>query len=251
MERLDIAGTCPKGTRQPRTMTIQTCDEWKDVPYRPNPDCSVCNGAGFLHPITGGPADHSKTIPCRAPGCLLDSVKGKVLDHIAQQTFDTFIVVTGTDKAFKAARALASGEAQFVWLLIYGPTGNGKTHLCNATIRVVRDRGLEVRTIMAADLFAQLRESMRDNKTDELLRNFKDVLFLAIDDYGVEYGSDWERAKFDELMTSRYATAKPTMVITNMELADLPDRVRSRFQDKDMARAVHNSAPDFRRTKRG
>jgi len=52
-------------------------------------------------------------------------------------------------------------------------------------------------------------------------------------------------------MTSRFATAKPTVLITNKDLADLPDRVRSRFGDKAMARAIHNSAGDYRRVKSG
>ena len=63
---------------------------------------------------------------------------------------------------------------------------------------------------------------------------------------GVEYGSDWEMAKFDELMTSRFATAKPTILITNKELTELPERIQSRFKDKVMARAIHNSASDYR-----
>jgi len=141
---------------------------------------------------------------------------------------------------------LALGSASFIWLLIYGQTGNGKTHLCNAIVREVRDRGLDVRMILAADLFSLLREAMSNHQTDTLLRKFKDIFFLAIDDYGVEYGSDWELAKFDELMTSRFATAKPTVLITNKELTELPGRIQSRFKDKVMARAVHNSASDFR-----
>lgn len=59
-------------------------------------------------------------------------------------------------------------------------------------------------------------------------------------------GSDWEQSKFDELMTSRFAAGKPTVLITNKDLADLPDRVRSRFQDTVMARVCHNTAPDYR-----
>ena len=141
---------------------------------------------------------------------------------------------------------MALGSASFIWLLIYGQTGNGKTHLCNAIVREVRDRGLDVRMILAADLFSLLREAMSNHQTDTLLRKFKDIFFLAIDDYGVEYGSDWELAKFDELMTSRFATAKPTVLITNKELTELPGRIQSRFKDKVMARAVHNSASDFR-----
>jgi len=199
-----------------------------------------------VHPRYGDKIIFSEVIPCSAPGCLKDSVRGKQPSEVIRQTFENFQPVPGTEKAFKAAQSLAHGSASFIWLLIYGRTGNGKTHLCNAIVREVRDRGWDVRMVLAADLFSLLREAIESKKADVLLRQFKDIFFLAIDDYGVEYGSDWEMAKFDELMTSRFATAKPTVLITNKELTELPGRIQSRFKDKVMARAIHNSASDFR-----
>lgn len=215
-----------------------------------NPYCEVCKGAGFVHPYRGGHVIYTEILPCYAPGCLLGTERAKQPAEVQRQTFENFAPVPGTEKALKAAKALAYGEAKFIWLLIHGDPGNGKTHLCNAIVKEVRNRGLDVRMILAADLFSQLREAMEQHHTDTLLREYKDIFFLAIDDYGVEYGSEWEAAKFDELMTSRYATSKPTVLITNKDLADLPPRVRSRFEDKVMARAVQNSAGDYRKTRR-
>jgi len=105
---------------------------------------------------------------------------------VIEQTFATFQPVPGAKQALQAAKALASGEADFIWLLIYGSTGCGKTHLGNAIVRAVRDRGLNVRMILSGDFFSLLREAIRDNKADEMLRRFKEILFLTIDDYGVE-----------------------------------------------------------------
>jgi len=217
-----------------------------DSPEGANPDCGVCQGAGFIHPRKGEFINYTEIIPCPAPGCMLDYVRGRQPSDVQRQTFEDFIVVPGTEKAYKAAQALALGSSNFVWLLIYGQPGNGKTHLCNAIVKEVRARNLDVRMILAADLFSILREAIETKKADSLLRQFKDIFFLVIDDYGVEYGSDWESAKFDELMTSRYATAKPTVLVTNKDLAELPDRIKSRFTDKVMAKAVHNSAGDYR-----
>ena len=244
MEKLK-AGDFPKPTRQQQiTQTFE--DDWYGIGYLPNPDCLVCKGAGFVHPRDGERIIYSKIIPCSAQGCLQESVRGERPSEIIRQTFETFLPIPGTEKALKAAKSLASGEAKFIWLLIYGQTGNGKTHLCNAIVKEVRGRGLDVRMILAADLFSTLRENMQAHQSDALLRKFKDIFFLAIDDYGVEYGSNWEMAKFDELMTSRYATGKPTVLVTNKELTDLPERIQSRFKDRVMARAVHNEAGDYR-----
>ena len=244
MEKIKT-GDFPKITRQQQTTPISE-DDWYGIPYGPNPDCQVCKGAGFVLEGDGERIPWDQVRPCSAPGCLLDSVRGKQPTEVQRQTLETFQKVPGTEKAFKAAWALAYGEAKFIWLLIYGEPGNGKTHLCNAIVKEVRARGLDVRIVLAADLFSLLREAIESKKADVLLRQFKDIFFLAIDDYGVQYGTDWESAKFDELMTSRYATGKPTVLITNKELTELPERIRSRFQDKVMARASHNSAGDFR-----
>lgn len=190
-----------------------------------------------------------EVVPCPAPGCLKQSIQGGMVGEV--QTFSNFKQVKGTEKALRCAKALAYGEAKFVWLLIYGRPGNGKTHLCNAIVREVRDRRLNVRMILATDLFSLLREAIKNNQTDELLRRFKEIFFLAIDDYGVEYGSEWEQAKFDELMTSRFATARPTVLITNRDFTELPERLQSRFTDKVMAQVAHNDAPDYRTSKIG
>ncbi|GAH62140.1 unnamed protein product, partial [marine sediment metagenome] len=66
---------------------------------------------------------------------------------------------------------------------------------------------------------------------------------------GLQYGTEWEAAKFDELMTSRWAAWKPTVITTNKDISELPDRIRSRFGDKDMSRFILDSAPDFRKGK--
>lgn len=248
MEKLNIPAHYQKTTRQ-HDNTPSDKSPWDGLPYRPNPTCCVCQGAGFVHRRDGEAVDFGSAAPCRAPGCLSDSIRGNRPAELVQQTFETFQPVPGTEDALKYAKQLAYGDGKFIWLLIYGPPGNGKTHLCNAIVKEVHARGLEVRMVLTADLFSQLREAIEHKRADAVLRRFKDIFFLALDDYGVEYGSDWEGAKFDELMTSRFAMGKPTVLITNKEFADLPDRVRSRFNDNRLARAVHNAARDYRGAK--
>jgi len=224
-------------------------------PVVANPDCPVCKGAGVVHPRNlDGTPDYSRTIPCPEPGCLGDSTRDyKGGESFARQsgvqtpsqTFDNFKMVKGVEKAFRYASELANGEAKFVWLLIYGGVGNGKTHLCNAIARESVKRG-GMMMVNSADMFAQIKSAINDNTSEEVTRKFKNVLMLIIDDWGVEYGSEWEKEKFDEIMTSRYATAKPTVVTTNKDIQDLPERIKSRFQDKRISRTAFNAAGDFR-----
>ena len=226
--------------------------------YRPNPHCPQCRGVGFLHPRRpDGTPDHTKVIPCDADGCLLDSLwamktGAPSLRHHGvtepDQTFETFQKLPGTLEAFNHAKALADGSASFVWLLVYGGTGCGKTHLCNALACALIERGAKAKVIAAADLFAELRAGIGDNTIEERIRKYKHHPFLILDDWGVEYGTEWEEAKLDEIMTSRYATGKRTVLTSNRDIADLPARIQSRFKDRTMSRMAHNAAPDYRVT---
>jgi len=224
----------------------------------------MCKGSGFVHDVEDGHVIYSKVINCPHKGCMRDSIlaykKGECFAKQrgatdATQIFNTFKSRVGTKKVYQYAKEFADsvgspphyGRKDFVWLLIYGGVGNGKTHLCNAITKTVLARGCEVRMIAAADMFAEIKAGMDNKNSEEVIRKFKDVFVLVIDDLGVEYGSQWTEATFDEIMTSRFATAKPTVVTTNRDIAELSGRLRSRFGDKVMSRIVHNSALDFRK----
>ncbi len=145
-----------------------------------------------------------------------------------------------------AARKLSEGTSEFIWLAIYGGTGCGKTHLAQAAAKLAAQRGVDVRFYRTADLFSAIRQAIGDNTVEVLVSRLKTVPMLVLDDYGVEYGTPWEAAKLDEIMTARFAELLPTLVTTNKDLADFPERLRSRFLDHDISRAIHDSAPDFR-----
>lgn len=76
----------------------------------------MCKGAGVVHPRRGEQIVYAEVIPCAAVGCLGDSARRSITGAIARQTFDNFAPVPGTEKALKAAKALATGQADFVWL---------------------------------------------------------------------------------------------------------------------------------------
>ena len=235
----------------------KTSDGWENLPYCPNPDCLICKGAGFVHPLReNGSPNYAKAIPCSAPNCLLANIQAYKrgepfarMQGITQprQTFDTFTPVPGTENALKYSKALAQGKSEFIWLLIYGGVGNGKTHLCNAVAQEALSCSINARLTSVADLFSHLRSSMDNHSTDKLMIELKETFLLILDDWGVEYGSDWEQAKFDELMTSRFANARPTVLSTNKDIANLPPRIKSRFEDKRLSRIAYNSAPDYRK----
>lgn len=236
--------------------------EWTDkegnlLGYGPNPDCPKCKGSGFLHPVKGGVIDYSKVVYCDARGCLLDQYRAheQGIPYRAKrgiktgQTFDTFKQVLGSTEALQAVLKFTELR-EFIWLLLYGGVGNGKTHLGNAAANKLCYEGRDARIFTTPELFSQLRQAMPSNTADQLLSEWKQVNVLIIDDYGMEYGSTFEQARLEELIDYRYREVLPLMLITNKDIADLPPRLASRFMDQEIARAVHNQAPDYRAKKK-
>lgn len=209
-----------------------------------NPDCPVCNGAGFrlreglLYPVS--PKD---LIPCSCYGFWRGQGE---LPPEPEQTFENFKPSVGNHNALKFSQELATGQSKFIWLLITGAPGCGKSHLLRAIQKTMKSRSVHSVLYNCPDLFANLKTCITDNTIEMLMANLKNTFSLLLDDYGAEYGSEWEKAKFDELMVARFSLYKPTVVATNLTLSQIPERVLSRFRDASLSRIVHNSAPDYR-----
>jgi DNA replication protein DnaC len=209
-----------------------------------------------VHPVReDGSVNYSRAIPCVQPGCLSESFDKYLTGAMVQQsgviglkqTFDTFDAeVPGVKKAYKQAWNIAEGEGGFIWLILYGGVGNGKTHLLNAIANRAMERGYHTRLIMMADLLSELRMAIDKNETDYKLKELKEIPYLLIDELGLEYGTEWEREKIEELFATRWANGRFTIVATNRDIEDLPPRLKSRFQDRHLGRWVKNEAGDYR-----
>jgi len=96
-------------------------------------------------------------------------------------------------------------------------------------------------------MYSEIKRAMDSHTDQELITKFKEVALLIIDDWGVEFGTAWQLAVFDEILDARYWTARATVVTTNKDISELPLRIKSRFSDKKIARVAYNSAPDYRK----
>ncbi|MCK5585713.1 ATP-binding protein, partial [Candidatus Bipolaricaulota bacterium] len=129
-------------------------------------NCPLCHDAGYVHPTDkSGHVDYSSVVPCTGNNCAVARYRqyrrGEEAAHARgvrspKQTFETFEPRDGSKQAFNYARQLADGSATFIWLLVFGGTGNGKSHLCNAMARESIRRGVDTRLVSVADLFAAL-----------------------------------------------------------------------------------------------
>ena len=249
--------------------TIRDCKELKERQgYAANPSCPVCHGAGMGHPrYDDGQVDYGSIVSCVAKGCLVDQrtayrateayVKEKGVTKF--NTFDNFKPVLGAEVTLAAFKDIAFNESAPPLLFVYGTTGNGKTHLCEATATELLKRGVDCRLWTVPDMVSKLKESIPDNTTEQVMNGLKTIPALIMDEWGQNYGSDWEEQKLEEVVLARERAGLITIITSNLppvapgekrEKGQLPDRIVSRFRDKSQARLIHNNAPDGRPKKR-
>lgn len=170
-----------------------------------------------------------------------------------ENTFGNFKPVPGTEKALASFEALASGKTEWKMLLCYGGVGNGKTHLCEASVVTLYERGIFCRVMTMARMMRALKECMRPDAViayDELIERYCRCGHLVVDDVGMGgSGSDWEFGQLEEIVVARYRERLFTIMTTNRDLTELPERIVSRFRDPDVGVVVLNQGADYRRQK--
>ena len=122
-------------------------------------------------------------------------------------TFDTFVVGQANRIACNAARAIAEGgPMRFNPLFVYGPTGQGKTHLLHAIGHGYTTRKPQARALaMSAERFMiDFVNAMRAKDTMAFKERLRSVDILLIDDFQFIAGKETTQEEFlytiDELM---------------------------------------------------
>lgn len=135
-------------------------------------------------------------------------------------------------------------------LLLFGPTGTGKTSEAYGAMRVVSLVGIHARwqVVSAADLYARLRP--RNGVDSEVeFRSIADAELLVVDDLGAAKTSPFVEEINFRLVNRRYERVRPTLFTSNIppkELgAALGERVASRLYE--MTRPVAIKGQDRRR----
>lgn len=146
-------------------------------------------------------------------------------------------------------------------LVLLGPTGTGKTYQAYAALRLAvthpqPQRGVGYRapgwkSTTHADLLASMRPNPR-NDSEEVLREYRSLPLLFVDDLGVAKNSEWVEDVTYRLINGRYEQMMPSIFTSNLAIDQLKDalgdRVASRLAETSV-RIVLNGA-DRRRAPR-
>jgi len=162
-------------------------------------------------------------------------------------TFENFKPMPGTELALAAFKAVLDGP-QFM-LLCYGGVGNGKSHLCDAAAIELYKRGKFCRVMKLPEMLSTLRRAINNPEMDYdgILGNYCYAGRLIVDDIGAG-GSDREFGDrvLETIVGARYGRQLFTIMTSNREFSELPERVKSRFEDTVTSYLVLNEGEDFR-----
>lgn len=224
-----------------------------------DPDCMQCRGLGYVgydvafgHPKFG----QLDTCDCfKARRAARAQAQYFATSNLAGQQDKTFATFTaslpGVGTALETARVFAAAPAR--WLLLTGAYGCGKTHLALAIANQVISQGVQVLYQTAPDFLRSLRATFdRENpaKFDQVFGFAQNVELLVLDDLGAERMTDWAAEQFFGLLDHRYLRDLPTVVVSNLSLAqigELSARLGSRLADTSkVLHVAMKGAGDYR-----
>lgn len=171
---------------------------------------------------------------------------------IKEKTFDTFVADEPWQKKAKdiCERFAAYPEG---WLLLSGPTGCGKTHLCTAVVGTLIKKRIPVRYMLYRDEMSRLKYADKDDRNN-MMRTFKTAKALYIDDLFKRGASEAELRIMIELLDFRYRDNLMTIVSTEMssdELINLDEAIAGRIIEKSTKVLINAEAGRNYRLRKG
>lgn len=171
------------------------------------------------------------------------------------KTFDNYRVENdGQARALKVCREFAGNFPQHLRrgssLILSGQPGTGKSHLAGAILQAILPGHVGV-YVTLMDLIRTLRDTWRrDSEITEtqMLARLQAIPLLVIDEIGVQYGTDGERAILFDVLDRRYRELRPSILMTNLGKEEFRVAIGDRVFDRltEVARWVSFDWQSFR-----
>jgi len=150
-------------------------------------------------------------------------------------TFENFVVGPSNNIAFLAAKQVASQIGSiYNPLLLYGPTGVGKTHLLQAIGRAVISSTIDAKVLyVSCEKFTNdYIGSLKNKAQEEFRRRYRGVDLLLIDDIQFLAGKESTQDEFFYTFNDLVMAGKQVVIVSDRhpkKLGKLKDRLISRF----------------------
>ena len=174
-----------------------------------------------------------------------------------KHNFESFKITPDTREAINIMRQVATSKSDRQFLMLYGGTGSGKTHLIEASIIQWAKEGIFSRYYTFSDIARHLKGGL--GTPGLYIERFKAMVnqrILIIDDYGMgTTESKFEISQIEDIIDIRYrrryypGTKHITIMASNEDIKELPVRVVSRFYDPEYGSVLFMGKVDYRRRK--
>lgn len=151
-------------------------------------------------------------------------------------TFDTFIVGNSNQMAHAAAMAIAQSPGiSYNPFFLYGGSGLGKTHLLHAIGNYVTGHRKNMRVVyISAEKFTnEFIESLRDHKSANFRRKYRNTDVLLIDDVQFLAYKEGIQEEFFHTFNTLYEARKQIVLTCDRpvkEIQNLQERLVTRFE---------------------
>lgn len=222
---------------QERIKSLLAENGFEEKFLEPDYTCKNCNDTGF--------------VDGRLCSCHIELLKKYAAEQICRNSnlklasFDEFSLDYYKDSAdnyaimnrnFEFCKGYAENfDLDSYSLMLTGSTGLGKTHLSLAIAKTVLEKGYNVVYGTAQKLFTAI-EREHFGRADEPDGTTEDMLtecdLLILDDLGAEFSTSFTVAAVNNILNSRILDNKPTIVSTNLSLAELQKRYTERLASR-------------------
>ena len=201
-----------------------------------NVNCPICGNKGYiLSWDTDKLSVKSRDCDCMNVRRSLRNIKKSGMEKLlGMYTMDGYIAEDELRKRLKQkAKQFISDDR---WMFISGIPGSGKTHLCTAICSELIKAGNRVRYMLWRDISTELKANVNLPEYAEMIRPYKSVDILYIDDFFKGGVSDADIRLAYELINARYNDKSKRTIISSQlslnEIMRIDDALASRIYER-------------------
>jgi DNA replication protein DnaC len=173
--------------------------------------------------------------------------QGKTLDNFnADSEPQKYALTVARDYLENFSTHAKKGEG----LILSGMPGTGKSHLAGGILQGLLPKQVGLYTT-CMNIIRAVRGTWRkdsERSESEVLRLYRSVPLLVVDEIGVQYGTDGEQTILFDVLDGRYREMQPTILLTNQDRAGFKQFIGERAYDRltETSRWIPFDWPSYR-----